>query len=182
MTRRRPVRAATSMAVSRPLVRVDATEEQQVFARVRVHGEGVDVDAVVDRGRVVQARVPVGVADRDVGGRRVVALVHRHDLRRREAVDRRHDGGVDQPAVGQRQEVEAVVDDVEVGGALEDRGDVHALGDLRIDAVVLRPPARRRCCGAWRSSPSRRWRTTSRRVPAATRPSARSEANSSHGP
>ena len=60
---------------------MDAAEEEQVLAGVGVHGEGVDVDAVVDRGGIVQAGVPVGVADRDVCGRRVVALVHRHDPR-----------------------------------------------------------------------------------------------------
>ena len=40
-------------------------------------------------------------------------------------------GGVDEPAVGQRQEVEAVVDDVELAGVLERVGDVQRLGDLR---------------------------------------------------
>ena len=81
MTRRRPVRRGDLDGLRRALVGVDAAEEQQVLAGVGVHGEGVDVDAVVDRGGVVQARVPVGVADRDVRGRRVVALVHRHDPR-----------------------------------------------------------------------------------------------------
>jgi len=52
-------------------------------------------------------------------------------------VDRRHDGGAHQAAVGERQEVEAVVDDVEVGRVLEHLGDVGALGDLGIDVVVL---------------------------------------------
>ena len=57
-------------------------------------------------------------------------------------MDRRDDRGVDEPAVRERQEVEAVVDDVEVGGVLEDRGDVQRLGDLGLDRVVLVPPAR----------------------------------------
>ena len=48
-------------------------------------------------------------------------------------------GGVDEPAVGQREEVEAVVDDVEVAGVLEGVGDVQRLGDLRFDRVVLVP-------------------------------------------
>ena len=42
-------------------------------------------------------------------------------------------GVLDQPAVGQRQEVEAVVDDVELVGPLEHLGDVQALGDLGVD-------------------------------------------------
>ena len=54
-------------------------------------------------------------------------------------MDGRDHGRVDQPAVGERQEVEAVVDDVEVGGPLECRGDVDALGDLRFDGGVVGP-------------------------------------------
>ena len=63
------------------LVGMDPPEEQQMISRSGMHGEGGGVDAVVDRGRVVESRVPVGVADRDVVGGRVVALVHRHDAR-----------------------------------------------------------------------------------------------------
>ncbi len=100
------------------------------------------VDAVVDRRRVVELRMPVGVADRDVVGGRVVPLVHRHDARRREPVDRRDHRCVDEAAVGEREEVEAVVDDVEVVGTLEHRGDVQALGDLRLDRGILGPPGR----------------------------------------
>jgi len=59
-------------------------------------------------------------------------------------VDGRHDRSGDEVAVREGQEVEAVVDHVEVGGALEHGGDVEALGDLRIDVVVLRPAVRRR--------------------------------------
>ena len=65
-------------------------------------------------------------------------------------MDRRDDRRVDEAAVGQREEVEAVVDDVEVGGVLEDVGDVQRLGDLRLDRVVLGPSVRRRAARAWR--------------------------------
>ena len=54
-------------------------------------------------------------------------------------MDGRDHRRVDQRAVGERQEVKAVVDDVEVGGPLECRGDVDALGDLRFDGGVVRP-------------------------------------------
>ena len=54
-------------------------------------------------------------------------------------MDRRHHGSVHQVAVGQREEVEAVVNDVELVGPLEDRRDVQALGDLRIDTRVVGP-------------------------------------------
>jgi hypothetical protein len=54
-------------------------------------------------------------------------------------VDRRDERGGDETAVRQWEEVEAVVDDVELGGVFEKVGDVRALGDLRVDAVVLGP-------------------------------------------
>ena len=62
-------------------------------------------------------------------------------------MDRRQDRRVDEPAVGQRQEVEAVVDDVELVGALERVRDVEALDDLGLDArdppsSPRRPPKR----------------------------------------
>ena len=55
-------------------------------------------------------------------------------------MDRREHRRVDEPAVGQRQEVEAVVDDVELGGALEHVRDVEAFRDLRVDVRILRVP------------------------------------------
>ena len=63
----------------RALVGVDAPEVQEVISGCRVHAERERVDPVMDGGRIVQVRVPVGVADRDVVGRRVVALVDRDD-------------------------------------------------------------------------------------------------------
>ena len=54
-------------------------------------------------------------------------------------MDRRHDRRVDEAAVGEREEVEPVVDEVELVGALEDRRDVEALGDLGLDGGVIRP-------------------------------------------
>ena len=55
-------------------------------------------------------------------------------------MDGGHDRRVDEAAVGQRQEIEAVVNDVEVVRVFEHVGDVHALGDLGIDIVVFGPP------------------------------------------
>ena len=49
----------------------------------------------------------------------------------------------DEIAVRERQEVEPVVDDVELAGALEHRGDVQALCDLGVDRRILRPARRR---------------------------------------
>ena len=80
------------------------------------------------------------------------------------------------------QEVEAVVDDVELGGVLEDRGDVHALGDLGVDR--RRPRTSRAATVLWSvavvSESAVANSVTS--CPAATSPSVSSEANSSHGP
>ncbi len=50
-------------------------------------------------------------------------------------------GVVDEAAVGEWEEVEAVVDDVEVVGTLEHGGDVEAFGDLRVDGGVIGPAA-----------------------------------------
>ena len=102
----------------------------------------VDVDAVVDRGGVGQRGPAIAVADGDVGAAVVVALVHPEDALRREAVDRGHDGRGDEAAVGQRQEVEPVVDEVELVGPLERGGDVRALRRLGVDRRVLGPPRR----------------------------------------
>lgn len=66
--------------VAGALVGVDASEVEEVVSGCRGDGEGGGVDAVMDRGRVVQVGVPVGVADRDVVGGGVVALVDREDV------------------------------------------------------------------------------------------------------
>ena len=105
--------------------------------------ELVDIDAVVDGGGVVQIRVSIGVADRHVRACAVVALVDGNDPLGREPVDRGDHRCGDEIAVRERQEVEPVVNDVELAGTLEHRGDVQALGDLGVDRRVLRPATRR---------------------------------------
>ena len=52
--------------LGRALVRVDAAEEQQVFAAVRVEGKVLEPDAVMDRRCIAQVRMAVGIADRDI--------------------------------------------------------------------------------------------------------------------
>ena len=141
------------------LVGVDAAEEEQVAAPSRAEGERVDVDPVVDRRRIRQVGVPVGVADRDVVPDVVVGAVGRDDALGGEAVDGRDDGRGHEPAEGEGQEVELVADDVEPVGALEDGGDVQRLVDLGVDRRVLLVPGRapRRAGGRrWWSPP---WRT-----------------------
>ncbi len=76
--------------LGRPLVRVDAAEVEQVFAAVRVEGKVLQPDTVVDRRRIAQVRMAVGVADRDIVNAIVVRLEDRQDAFRGEAVDRRH--------------------------------------------------------------------------------------------
>ena len=120
------------------LVRVDTAEEEEVAARCRVERERLGVDPVVDRRQVIQCRMAIRVADRHVSAASVVAPVHGEDRGRREAVDRRQQRRVDELAVRQRQEVEAVVNDIELGGPLEGIRDVQALADLGIDVGILR--------------------------------------------
>ncbi len=110
---------------------MDPSEEQEVVARPVPRLELVHVDPVVNRRDVVEAFVPVRVADRHVVPARVVLLEDRDDLLGGEAVNRGDHRCVDQIAVGERQEVEAVMDDVEVSRAFEQRGDVESLPDLR---------------------------------------------------
>ena len=88
--------------------------------------------------------MPVRVADRDVVAPSVVLLEHGNDLLRREPVDRGHDRRVDQAAVGQRQEVEAVVDHVELVRLLEHRRDVQRLPGLGMQCRILGVAGRRR--------------------------------------
>ena len=97
-------------------------------------------------------------------------------------MDRRDDGRVDQAAVGQREEVEAVVDDVEVVGALEDASAMcrHSATFGSI-AVVLGPAVRRTCCAALPAVTESAVANSVTSCPAATSPSVSSEANSSHG-
>ena len=61
------------------LVGMDPSEVEEVFARSRIDGERTGVDPVVNGGGVVQPGMTVGVADRHVARRRVVALVDRDD-------------------------------------------------------------------------------------------------------
>ena len=79
----------------------------------------------------------VRIADRHVVAAVVVLLIDRHDPLRREAVDRGEHRGLDQAAVGEGEEVEAVVDQVELPGPLEDRGDVQPLFHLGIEIGVV---------------------------------------------
>jgi hypothetical protein len=57
-------------------------------------------------------------------------------------MDGRDDGRAHQTAVGERKEVESVVDQVELVGSLEHRRDVEALGHLGVDVCVFRPARR----------------------------------------
>ena len=60
----RPARRRNRLG--RPLVGVDAAEEEQIVAAVWVEAESPPADAVVDGRRIAQVRMAVGVADRDV--------------------------------------------------------------------------------------------------------------------
>ena len=127
--------------------------------------------------------MPVGVADRDVGRGLVVALVRPAGSARDENPwIGRQDGRLDEPAVGQREEVEAVVDEVELVGPLEGVRDVETLDDLRLDVGILRVPASDDRGEVGPTSPSRAVAKSVTSTPLATSPSVRSDANCSHGP
>ena len=97
-------------------------------------------------------------------------------------MDRGDDRRVDEPAVGQRQEVEAVVDHVELGRALEGVRDVEAFDDLRVDGRVLRVARDRRRTRAEPAVTESPLANSVTSTPFATSPSLRSDANCSHGP
>ena len=116
---------------------MNAAEEQEIIARAIADRERAHVDAVVDGGRIAERRVSIGIADRHVVTAPVIFSIDGDDPLGGEPVDGRDDGRVDQPGKAERQEVEAVVDEVEFGGALEYRGDVQALPHLRVDVGDL---------------------------------------------
>jgi len=120
-----------------PLVGVDSAQEQQVAAPNGREGERIQVDAVVDRRVVREGGVSVGVADRHVVRDVVVGRIDRDDPLGGEPVDSRNHWRRREAAVGQRQEVELVGDDVEFGRALEDRSDMQRLADLHVGARRL---------------------------------------------
>jgi hypothetical protein len=81
--------------------------------------------------------VPVRLADRHVVVVGRVLLVDREYAFGGEPVDRGYDRRADQARVAERQEVVAVVNQIEVRSALEQLRNVQALPDLRIDAWVF---------------------------------------------
>jgi hypothetical protein len=101
---------------------MDPAEGDERLSPDGVERQLADVDAVVDVGRVVDARGAVGERDRDE--RRPRATIRRQDRRAREAVDRRHDRRPRERVERERQPVEVVVDEVEVTGAVERVRDV----------------------------------------------------------
>ncbi len=99
-----------------------------------VERELADIDAVVDRRGIAQARVPVRVRDRDIVHAVLIRLVHRQDAVTAETVDRRDDGRRHQRRESVRGKVSLVVDDVEFVRAFERVREVAVLPHLRIDA------------------------------------------------
>ncbi len=120
----------------RPLVGMDPPEEDQRDA-ARADIEGLDVDAVMDRRRVRQRRVPVGIADRHVVNPIRVLQVDGQRGVGGEPVDGGEDRRVNEPGVREWEEVETVVDDVEFGGAFEHGRDMQRLPCLGVEGRVL---------------------------------------------
>ena len=120
-----------------PLVWVNATEEEQIFAAMRVEGEVLQPDTVVDRCCIAQVRTAIGSADCDIVDAIIVCLEGGQNALRREAVNRRHHRRPDQPREGERHEIGLVVNEVELTGVLEDMGDVEHLPHLGVDGGIL---------------------------------------------
>ena len=116
---------------------MDAAEEEQVFAAVRVEGKVLQPDTVVDCRRITQVRVAIGVADRDVMDAILVRFEDGQDAFRGEAVDRRHHRRLHQPRESERHEIGLVVNEVELARALEDMGDVEHLPHLGVDGGIF---------------------------------------------
>src|ERR1039458_4108377 len=109
---------------------MNTAKEQQIVPSRSIQGEGVGVDPVVDGSEIVEVGMAVGVANGDVAASSVVLLENRQDARRRKPVNGGEHRGGYQLGIGQWEEVEAVVNEVELGGPLEHLGDVQALGAL----------------------------------------------------
>ena len=121
----------------RPLVGVNAAQEQQVVVGLGHEAEIGHPQAVVHRGGVGQRGVAVSIADGYVGRRGRVFLVHRQNPGRRKPVDGGHHRRRNQPRVAERQEVEVVVDEVKLGRPLHQVADVQALEHLGVLGAVF---------------------------------------------
>jgi hypothetical protein len=88
------------------------------------------IDAVMNGLDIIEFRRPVGIADGDIEGFTVVFFIHRQNSRRRKAVNSGHNRGGSQTAIGQRQIIEMVVDNVVGIGTLKEFRYVQALPDL----------------------------------------------------
>ena len=82
-----------------------------MLTRTGIDREPVDIDAVVDRGGVVQIRVSIRVAYRHIRGGAVVALVNGNDPIGREAVEA-YEQALERLNPGER---EAIIARVELG-------------------------------------------------------------------
>src|SRR6202034_2283225 len=110
--------------------------------RRRAKREIVRLYSVMDRGQIFERGMPVRIADRHVERPLVVFRIHRNNAWRGEPVNRGDDRRRDQPRVSERQEVEAVVNDVELRRPFEYLRYMQALGNLRIDVRIFGPASR----------------------------------------
>jgi hypothetical protein len=68
------------------LVRVNAAKEKQILAAMRIEGKVLQRDTVMDRCRIAQVWIAIGLADRDIVGPAVVYLEGGQNALRREPV------------------------------------------------------------------------------------------------
>ena len=125
----------------RPFLGMETAEKAEIVACLVAERKLRRIDAVIRRGEIVEPRIAVGIGDRTVEAAARTGIVRRENLRRREAVNRRQQrrrvGG---QGVGQRFPVEIVVQQVELAGAFEERGDMQRGEDLAVERGVFVEP------------------------------------------
>ena len=117
----------------RALVGMDAAEEQEIVRTDGIEREIGDRNAVVDRRGIVQRRMTIRLADRDIVHAVLIGFVHWQDAIGREAVDRRHHRRIDQRCEGVGGEIRLIVDQVEPARLCEQMGEVgnsHTLASI----------------------------------------------------
>src|SRR2546426_799187 len=124
------------------LLRMNSTEEKQVVSAPASQCELFKRDAVINSRHVIELRMSVRIADRDVVAATIVFLVDRHDSFGGKTVNRGDNRSLNQTAVSERQKIEMIVNQIELASPLEHFRDVQRLPYFGIHARVFRVRSR----------------------------------------
>src|SRR5687767_2897921 len=119
-----------------PLIRMDASQKNQVLPPLLGQRVERQIDPVVNSGHVRQIGMSIRVADRNKGSVSILPI-DGHYLRRGKAVDRRQYRRLHEARVRQSHEIVVAMNQVELIRMLKGRRDMEILSDLRIDAAVF---------------------------------------------